>query len=58
MISDVLADAIAQINQYLGPNYTHIYTGKYLQIIKVRNAMEQLRQELDTSPAMNTEASV
>jgi hypothetical protein len=50
MIIDVLAEAIEQINYYLGPNFTHVYTGKYLQIIKVRNAMEQLRQELDTPP--------
>lgn len=50
MINDVLAEAIEQINVYLGPKYTHVYTGKYLQIIKVRNAMENLRQELDTAP--------
>jgi hypothetical protein len=52
MISDVLADAIDQIDQYLRhPTYQAMYQGGLLTRIRlVLHAMEDLRQELDTPP--------
>lgn len=50
MIIDVLADAIKDINRDLSnPHLTWQYTGKYLRVIRVRNAMAALQRELETS---------
>jgi hypothetical protein len=47
MISDVLCEAVEQINQYLN-YYDHVYTSKLREgIIKLRNDMHALREELD-----------
>jgi hypothetical protein len=53
MISDVLADAISQIDAYLSdPTFTDVYQGGLLTRIRlVRHAMEDLRQELETTPS-------
>jgi hypothetical protein len=52
MISDVLAEAVHQIDEYLSnPTYQAMYQGDVLTRIRlVRHAMEDLRQELDTPP--------
>lgn len=53
MISDVLSDAIAEIDEYLAnPHYKDWYDGDLLKrIIEVRNAMESVLRELDTPPS-------
>ena len=53
MISDVLADAIAEIDAYLGdPSFADVYQGALrTRILLVRQAMEDIREELDTPPS-------
>jgi hypothetical protein len=48
MINEVLANAIDQINRDLSnPNLNYRHHGKYLRILKVRQLMNALRQELE-----------
>ncbi len=48
MISDVLSDAISEIDRYLR-EYKDVYTGAMRErIIEVRDATHELRDELDT----------
>ena len=52
MISDVLFEAIEGINHYLNDEcYNSLYASDLRKrIIEVRDAMNKLRQELDTIP--------
>jgi hypothetical protein len=52
MISDILAAAVHQIDAYLSdPTFPEIYQGDVLTCIRlVRHAMDDLRQELETTP--------
>jgi hypothetical protein len=52
MISDILSDAHAHIQSYLGdPIYAEIYSGELrAEIERVMAAMESLRQKLDRPP--------
>jgi hypothetical protein len=50
MISDILSEAVDQIDQYLN-YYEHVYAGELRKrIIKLRNDMSALRNELDEPP--------
>ncbi len=50
MISDVLSDAISEIDRYLD-EYQNLYAGPVRdRIIEVRDIMHELRDELDTVP--------
>jgi len=51
-ISDVLFDAVEEINRYLDdPCYNNMYSGDLRKrIIAIRDAMESIRKELDTPP--------
>jgi hypothetical protein len=57
MISDVLAEAVHQIDEYLtDPTFRESYQGDVLTRIRlVRHAMDDLRQELDTPPTKSDE---
>ncbi len=52
MIRDVLSEATEEIDRYLNDEcYNSRYTGDLRKrIIAVRDAMDKLRQELDTLP--------
>jgi hypothetical protein len=52
MISDVLSEAVAEIDRYLNDD-TYGYDGSELheRIVRVRNEMDLLRILLDTPPA-------
>ena len=50
MTSDVLSDAISEIDRYLR-EYKDVYAGTIRErIIVVRDVMHELRDELDTLP--------
>ena len=50
MISDVVSDAISEIDRYLS-EYKDVYSGAIRErIIDVRDVMHELRDELDTLP--------
>lgn len=53
MISDVLHDAVDGLDDYLGdPLYDTMYSGELRdRLIKLRNEMSELREELDHPPA-------
>jgi hypothetical protein len=51
MMSDVLADAIEQIDRYLSDQYQAYSLMTRVHIRRVQRAMEELRQELDTPPS-------
>jgi hypothetical protein len=52
MVSDVLSDAVDQLDSYLNNQfYDDWYTGKMrADIIKVRDEMARIRRILDTPP--------
>lgn len=52
MISDVLSEAVIDINGYLDdPTFDAVYKGKVRErIINLRTHMEEMRAELDTLP--------
>jgi hypothetical protein len=52
MISDVLFDAVQDIDRYLSdPVFNETYQGSLrTRILLVRHAMDDLREELDTPP--------
>lgn len=53
MISDVLSEAVAEMNASLDePVYAQVYQGELRRkILAVRDAMDALRQALDTPPS-------
>jgi hypothetical protein len=53
MISDVLHDAVQEIDEYLGnQKFNRIYFGDLRErIVKLRDAMDAMRAELDKVPA-------
>lgn len=53
MISDVLSDAVYDIDTYLkNPMYEKTYSGKLREdIVKLRNDMDALRVKLDAPPS-------
>lgn len=59
MISDVLADAVMAIDEYLGdPTFADVYEGKLRnRILSVRNEIDRLRAELDAPPPTRAEAA-
>jgi len=51
MISDVLSEAVEKIDHYL-KYYDYVYLGELREhIIKLRNDMDAVREELDKMPA-------
>lgn len=52
MISDVLSEAVDEIDRYLSDEvFADVYTGDLrARIVAVRNEMEKIRVELDTPP--------
>lgn len=54
MISDVLSDSVREIDGYLeNPTFERTYSGELRErIIKLRNDMDAMRQELDTPPTV------
>lgn len=52
MISDVLAEAIAEIDRYLSdPVFADVYEGALRSdIVELRNKMDGVRERLDTPP--------
>lgn len=60
MISDVLADTVTAIDEYLGdPVFADAYKGKLRnRILSVRNEIDRLRAELDAPPPTRAESSI
>lgn len=59
MISDVLSEAVAEIDRYLTtPTFSVCYVGEMRQRIrKCRNEMEAIRRVLDTPPSESDKQS-
>lgn len=55
MISDTLSEAVSEIDRYL-TEMPDVYQGDLrARIVKVRNDMEAIREELDAPPHFNEE---
>lgn len=60
MISDVLHEAVAEMDRYLdSPEWRDTYTGQTRKELKaLRTMMDAARQRLDTPPAQEREISI
>ena len=54
MLSDVLAEAVSQIDYYFS-TYPHYYTDVRERVIAARNELNSIRLELDRPPTENSE---
>lgn len=58
MISDILSDAVFAIDEWLNDEELNVYKGPIrIEIVKVRNRMEELRMKLDAPPKV-TQAAI